>query len=504
MTVVLWLLVVQGIMGAFDNLWHHELTEALHSRVSAWKELALHAARAAIYGIIFLAVGWSQWHGVLAVLLALLVAVEVVITLWDFLEEDLTRKLPPLERLLHTLLALNYGAVLACLVPVLWHWYQHDTALQPAYHGWLSWIMTIYAIGILAWSIRDAIASLVLYRQRIPEWRRKPIRKPQSASGRTLLITGATGFLGKALCRRALERGDRVLVLVRDPARAAYLFGDRAEVFQDLRLVPADAPIDAIINLAGAPVLGRPWTKTRREMLMASRLGVTSQVVDLIRRMERLPKVLVSASATGYYGDQGDHPLNEDSLPQSGRFMSDLCLHWEAKARVAETMGVRVCLMRMGIVLGPHEGALAPLALSIRLGLGAVLGSGAQWMPWIHVEDVAAAFDRALSDEGMSGPFNLVAPHQVRQGALIRAIVDQLHRPVFLRIPRRALNRIMGEMSDILLSSARVSPDRLEACGFGFRYRQLSSALKACLPKRTSVRMRHGAAAALTSWLRPR
>ena len=160
MELVLWLLVLQGVMGAFDNLWHHEFTENLPNTPTARNEIALHSVRELIYGVIFLMLGWGIWQGWYAAALAGLILVEVFITLWDFIEEDLTRKLPPLERVLHTLLAMNYGAVLLALTPILWSWFSAPSAFTGASYGMLSSIMTLYAIGILAYVYKFPLTSV--------------------------------------------------------------------------------------------------------------------------------------------------------------------------------------------------------------------------------------------------------------------------------------------------------------------------------------------------------
>ena len=498
MSTILTLLTIQGLMGAFDNFWHHELTENLPSRPSAWFELTLHSARAFIYGIVFLALGWSSWHGIFAVILAILLIMEVAITLWDFLEEDMTRKLPPLERVLHTVLALNYGAVLAFLTPVVWGWAQLPTAIDYAYHGPLTWIMSLYAAGIFAWSLRDGLAAWRLRPLVVPEWQRRPFSPAKAKTGRTILVTGATGFIGRRVTRDLTERGDAVIVLTRDLDKAAYHFGPHVRAVATLDDIASNESIDAIINLAGEPVMGLPWTAKRRAAIMASRIDTTNAVLDLVRRLKREPETLISASAIGYYGERGDDELTEDNGHGTG-FAADLTLKWEARAGIASAMHMRTVLMRLGIVLGTSDGAFPRLAMLVRFGLGAIMGSGRQWMSWIHIDDAARLVLHALDTPELEGPVNATAPHPATAAAVMGTIAGQLKRPLFLKVPEWVLRHGLGEMSRLFLDSARVMPQKAIASGFEFQHPTIDVAVAGLLDA-APRRSRHGASRALTAW----
>ena len=476
MELVLSLLVVQGVMGAFDNLWHHEITERLPQKPSARGELALHSVRAFLYAIIFLALGWSEWHGAFAVLLTAMLIAEVIVTLWDFIVEDMTRKLPRLERVLHTLLAMNYGAVLIVLIPVLWGWSQQPSEILPAGYGWLTWIMTLYAAGIFAWAVRDGLAVWTLGALQEPAWRRRPFVVAPNDASRTVLVTGGTGFIGRALCRRLIERGDKLIVLTRDTEKAEDLFGPHALAISDLGRLGADTRLDAVVNLAGAPVMGLPWTKRRTAALLESRVGTTRALLKLMHRLRKPPEVLVSASAVGYYGAAGDTPCDETRPPRD-MFMSELCRRWEETALEAHKLGVRVCLLRLGLVLGRGGGPLPGLAMPVRFGLGAVIGSGRQWVPWVHLDDVIAFIDRAIAERALSGPFNITAPEPVPQRRFMQAMGRALGRPVLLRLPAWPLRTAMGEMADLLLEGQRTVPANATAAGFRFAHAGLDGAL---------------------------
>ena len=282
MIAALSILIGQGLLGALDNLIHHELQARLPSRVSARWELSLHAAREAIYGLLFLALAWGEWHGIWAWLLAALLLVEIVITIADFLEEDGTRRLPQFERVLHTVLAISYGAFLAAFMPELARWAGTPTGVVATSYGLLSWLLTLYAIGVLAWSTRNTIAALTLYRTAAQQ---EELHPPAPATGDAVLVTGGTGFIGTALIETLIEDGRRVILLTRDAMQAREQFGPRVAAIEDLDLLPSETRIDAIVNLAGASITGGLWTQRRKAVLIDSRLRTTGAVNALIERL---------------------------------------------------------------------------------------------------------------------------------------------------------------------------------------------------------------------------
>ena len=310
MNTVFIVLAAQIVLGALDNLWHHEITEQLASKRSARKELALHAVREFLYAIIFFSLAWYAWHGTWALVLGLLFIIELAVTLADFLVEDTARKLPPFERVLHTILAVNLGVFLALLAPVLWQWWLLPSAMTPIDYGAWSWVLTTCAIGVLIWSLRDAL--VVIRHLRPLPWKRHPIKPGDKIDPRNVLVTGATGFIGSRLCRQLIEQGDRVMVLTRDSTRAGELFGPHVRIVESLAAIRDDECINAIVNLAGAPLIGLPWFKFRRDILLGSRLRVTRELVRLIARLQVKPEVLVNASAIGFYGVSGESRADGD------------------------------------------------------------------------------------------------------------------------------------------------------------------------------------------------
>lgn len=482
MNAVFIILAVQALLGGFDNLWHHELHARLPQRASARRELALHAAREGIYGVVFLGLAWTEWHGALALLLGVLLAVEVAITLADFLEEDRSRRLPPFERVLHTMLAVTYGLFLATLAPHLAAWVLQPTGLAWTPHGLVSWAFTACSAGVTAWSVRNTLAVLALGRA-AAQVDEPPCERPHD--DRILpavLVTGATGFVGSALVEQLRRDGQRVIVLARDLVQARASFGAGVWVVDRLDAIPSETLIAAVVNLAGARVLGLPWTAARRRLLLSSRTDVTTALVDLMRRLQQRPRVLVSASAVGFYGatpGASFDPLDERAAARPGQFQSDLCVAIEHEARRAEALGVRVVRLRFGVVLGRGDGAYPMLALSSRLGLGAVLGSGRQPAPWIHLDDAVGLVRFALADGSFAGAVNAVAPRTPSQADFARALAASFGRGVHLRVPYAALRLPLGEMAELLLEGQHAVPSVALAAGYRFRHPTLDGALAA-------------------------
>ncbi|MCB9701544.1 MAG: TIGR01777 family protein [Myxococcales bacterium] len=295
-----------------------------------------------------------------------------------------------------------------------------------------------------------------------------------------IFITGATGFIGGHLARRLLNEGHELVAWVRDPARARLdpavervAAGGGAAAMK-----AAIDGCDAVINLAGEPVIGR-WSEARKRALIASRVDLTEALVAAIAGAKAPPRVLLSASAVGYYGDRGDEEIDEAAAPApAGDFLADLCKRWEAAAAAAEDAGVRVVLLRIGIVLGREGGALQAMIGPARLGLGGPMGSGAQWIPWIHVDDLVAMIVAALGDARYRGAVNGVGPAPARSRDFAATLGAVLRRPAFLRVPAFALRMGLGEAASALLGGQRALPRRAQAAGFRFRFATLEAALR--------------------------
>ena len=376
MTDLIWTLVfVQVAMGGFDTLDHHELTARLAWRPSQARELRLHGVRNLAYAAVFLVLGWSRPQGTLAIALIGLMLGELVLTLWDFVEEDRTRKLPASERVTHTLLTLNYGVVLALVTPRLAGWAAAQTALVPTSYGAWSLLCALAAAAVVVFGLRDLAAAgrarRIVATDPVPLVAALP-------PGRSILVTGATGLIGRRLVTALVGAGHEVTALTRDRATAAGLPAP-IRIVTDLGQIADDARIDAIVNLAGEPISDGLWTPAKRRRIVGSRQAVTRAVVALIARLDRRPAVLVSGSAIGWYGLRGDEVLDE-TADGHACFSRTVCRRWERAAMRAQDLGVRVVRLRIGIVLALDGGALSRMLTPFEFGLGGPFGAGRHWM----------------------------------------------------------------------------------------------------------------------------
>jgi uncharacterized protein (TIGR01777 family) len=280
-------------------------------------------------------------------------------------------------------------------------------------------------------------------------------------------ITGASGFIGKRIAALAMERGHEVVAFSRRPGPGGRLFS--------LEAPPDLSGLDAVIHLAGESILGL-WTAEKKRRIIESRGEGTRRVVEALAAAKDGPKVLVGASAIGFYGDTGEELVDEHSPAGTG-FLAETCRQWEAETLRAEETGARVVRVRIGFVLG-REGAMKLVGPIFRLGGGGNLGSGRQWMSGVHVEDVAGIFLWAVENGAVSGPVNAVMPEPFRNAAFTREVARTLHRPAFLPAPAFAIRLALGELSHVMLDSCRVAPLRALEGGYVFRFASLPAALQ--------------------------
>jgi uncharacterized protein len=294
----------------------------------------------------------------------------------------------------------------------------------------------------------------------------------------TYLVTGATGFIGTRLVERLLSRGDAVYYLGRRgstklPPQASFHPWDVSEKPE----LNALSRIDVIIHLAGEPI-GQRWSEEAKKRIYDSRVDGTRRLVAAIRELKHKPYALISASAVGYYGDHGNEVVTETTRPGTD-FLAEICRDWEREASRARDLGLRVVPIRIATVLGREGGALKKMLRPFRLGLGGAFGSGQQWMPWIHVDDLVRLFLFAADNATINSALNGSSPEPITNAQFAKALGNVLHRPAFMKIPKFALKVVLGEMADFLFTSLRVIPQAAEQAGFQFEYPTLEAALKA-------------------------
>lgn len=291
-------------------------------------------------------------------------------------------------------------------------------------------------------------------------------------------VTGASGLVGSALAAALTREGHEVVPLVRRPAREQEIAWDPMKGQLDRDRLEG---VDAVVHLAGESIASGRWTPARKEAIRSSRVEGTRVIAEGLAGLSRPPRVLVCASAIGYYGERGDAVLTEQSGPGEG-FLPEVCRAWEDAAEPARAAGIRVVHLRLGTVLAQHGGALPRMLLPFTLGLGGVIGSGRQWLSWIELGDLVGAIRHAIATEALAGAVNATAPQPVTNAEFTRVLAKVLERPAFFPLPEAMVRLVFGELADaLLLQSARVVPARLQETGFAFTHPDLESALRCAL-----------------------
>lgn len=289
------------------------------------------------------------------------------------------------------------------------------------------------------------------------------------------LITGGTGLIGTEICRKLQAAGHTVIVLSRSRDKVHRRCGLSAVAITSLDEIGQSEQVDIIINLAGAPIADARWSDKRKRVLEQSRIGITEQLVTWIAGRDKKPLSLISGSAVGWYGDQGDRLLNEQSS-FNNEYAHQLCDRWEQAALKAKDYGVRVCIVRTGLVLAPAGGFLKKMLLPFKLGLGGPIGNGHQFLPWVHLEDISNLFIFLSKKPELEGVFNGTAPAPATNAEFSHTLAQKLHRPAFMMVPSCVLKLALGEMSQLLLGGQRALPEKARAAGFEFQYTDLESA----------------------------
>ena len=291
-----------------------------------------------------------------------------------------------------------------------------------------------------------------------------------------VLITGASGLLGKALQESFKEKGYEMLLASRKEATdVSHIQWSIEDGFTDAEKLEG---VETIVHLAGENVSGLRWTDEKKKAIHDSRVLGTRNVVNAISKLKHKPKVFIASSAIGFYGERGDEEVTESSAA-GDNFLAGVCKEWEAESRRAEDAGIRTVLLRTGIVLSKNGGALATMLLPFKLGVGGVVGSGKQWMSWISLDDEIDVINFAIENENIRGAVNAVSPNPVTNHDFTKTLGEALYRPTFLPLPEFAVSMIFGEMGDaLLLASTKVMPKRLEDAGFEFKYPDLKGAIE--------------------------
>ncbi len=296
------------------------------------------------------------------------------------------------------------------------------------------------------------------------------------------LITGATGFIGKHVIQALKKRGHEISILTRDPVGANKKINIPCHIFKwepEKNLIPEQAfhNMDAIVHLAGENIAGGRWTKSKKNKIERSRVLATNNLIKHVKALKTKPNVIVSASAIGFYGDNGENLIDETSPPSEG-FLSQVCQSWEKEILQIAQKEIRTVSLRIGVVLGHGGGAMKQILLPFRFALGGRLGKGNQWMSWIHVEDLAEMFAYGIENTNLNGVYNAVSPSPVTNLEFTKTLSQVINQPAELPVPAFALKIIFGEMSEILLNSQRVSNEKISKAGFKYKFKELKCALE--------------------------
>jgi uncharacterized protein (TIGR01777 family) len=294
-----------------------------------------------------------------------------------------------------------------------------------------------------------------------------------------ILITGGRGFIGRALSRKLRDSGHNVVITTRKQSDS-----EEELTWNTHDIIPPEtmSRFTTVVNLVGEPVAPARWTEEKKERILSSRVKSTRAFVDSMRSIDPRPKVLISASAIGYYGPHGDEYVTEDTPPASD-FLADVCIQWEAEAMKAEEMGVRVVLIRIGGVLESDGGALPAMAIPFRFFVGGPIGQGKQWFSWIHRDDVVGMIHHALENKAVSGPLNATAPNPVTNREFSTALGRALHRPSCFTVPGFVVKLTLGELGSVMLTGQRVIPEKALKAGYRFKFSDVNDALKAIYSK---------------------
>jgi uncharacterized protein (TIGR01777 family) len=290
-----------------------------------------------------------------------------------------------------------------------------------------------------------------------------------------LLITGGTGFIGSALCTRLLDEKHSIVVLSRHPETIKLPI----KAVSSLEQLTDDDIFNVVINLAGEPIADKRWSDQRKNRIYASRIVTTETLIAYLKKSINKPKLLISGSAIGYYGIDGTDDIIDENSGNDDSFSSELCQKWETAALKAESLGIRTCLLRTGIVLGKNGGALSKMLPPFKMGLGGKIGHGKQWMSWIHLDDLVGIIVYCINNDNLKGPINGTSPNPVINQVFTKTLGLALKRPTIFPMPKAVIKLLMGQMGEeLLLVGKRILPQKVLDAGYNFKYKTLEEALK--------------------------
>jgi uncharacterized protein (TIGR01777 family) len=295
-----------------------------------------------------------------------------------------------------------------------------------------------------------------------------------------ILISGGTGFIGTALCSQLINKNHTIVV----KTRQLEWLNSKIKTINELSEITINEKFDVVINLAGEPIADKRWSKNQRRKILESRLDTTEECISFLRGVKNKPALFISGSAIGYYGIDETNEDIDESCAGDDSFSSSLCAKWEESALQAESLGIRTCILRTGIVLGKDGGALKKMLIPFKLGLGGKIGTGNQWMSWIHLGDIINIIDFCINDESLKGPVNCTAPYPVTNSSFTKALGKALGRPTVFNMPEMVIKLLMGKMGEeLLLSGKKVLPLKIQNAGFKFNHEHIETALSEVLKK---------------------
>lgn len=297
-----------------------------------------------------------------------------------------------------------------------------------------------------------------------------------------IFITGGTGLVGSHLITKLLQEGHSITVLSRNKEKARSILGNDVKLCNSLEHIDSLDDYEAVINLAGEPIAAKRWTDKQKQLLCQTRWQITKRITQLIKAGENPPQVFISGSAIGYYGSQGDTTITENSEPHK-EFTNKLCKSWEAFAMEAESEKTRVCVLRTGIVLSSKGGMLTKILPIFKLGLGGIMGSGKQYISWVHIEDMVNIINYLLTESQLRGAINMTSPTPVTNKEFSKTLAKVLGRPCIFRVPASIISLFMGEAATLILDGQRAIPQKLEKDSYQFKHRDIHSALIDILKK---------------------